>query len=204
MTALGSLGVTGLGGVMNFVVLTAAISGLNATIYATVRMLRNLAANKRAPKFANYMNRHGSPAGSLILLSAVFLLGVLLISFAGAMAAFEIILGSVAVFVLLGWITIFVSHLGYLRKVRTGEVPRPSFRAGGAVVDYICLALLGALALWMMLDMRNPHWYYSLGGAIILIGGLNIAYNIVRRRTPDVSTTTSYKVEAQNVLQKED
>ena len=184
VTALASLGVTSLGGVMNFIVLTAAISGLNATIYSTVRMLRNLAANSRAPRFANYMNRHGSPAGSLLALSAVFLLGVILISFAGAMAAFEIVLGGVAVFVLFGWITIFVSHLGYLRKVRAGEVTAPAFRAGGAAVDYVCLALLVGLALWMMFDTRNPHWYYSLCGAVILLGGLNIAYEIVRRRHP--------------------
>ena len=42
VTALSSLNIPALAGIMNFVVLTAAISGVNATLYACVRLLRNL------------------------------------------------------------------------------------------------------------------------------------------------------------------
>ena len=119
----------GLAGVMNFVVLTAALSGVNATLYAAMRLLRNLAANRRAPAVTNLMSRNGVPVGALGSIRSVFLLGTLLIFFAGASSAFEIVLGAVAVFVLFGWIAIFVSHLGFLRAVEDGRVPRPDFRA---------------------------------------------------------------------------
>ena len=114
---------------MNFVVLTAALSGVNATLYAAMRLLRNLAANRRAPAVTNLMSRNGVPVGALGSIRSVFLLGTLLIFFAGASSAFEIVLGAVAVFVLFGWIAIFVSHLGFLRAVEDGRVPRPEFRA---------------------------------------------------------------------------
>jgi L-asparagine permease len=184
VTALASLGVTGLAGVMNFVVLTAAISGVNATLYAAVRLLRNLAANHRAPAITNRMSSRGVPVGALTSIGSVFLLGVLLIFFAGASDAFEIVLSAVAVFILFGWIAIFVSHLGFLRAVADGRVPEPVFRAGGRGVDLICLAFLGALALWMTLDTSNPHWYYSLIAAVALLGGLTLMYEFYARRHP--------------------
>lgn len=185
VTALGSLGITGLAGVMNFVVLTAAISGVNATLYASVRLLRNLAANGRAPAVTNIMSRNGVPVGALASIGSVFLAGVLLIYFAGAIEAFEIVLGAVAVFILFGWIAIFVSHLGYLRAVDRGEVPPPKLSApGGRVTDYVCLALMIVLALWMMFDQSNPHWYYSLIAAVVLLGGHNLTYEYFSRKHP--------------------
>ncbi|MBK8867823.1 MAG: amino acid permease [Actinomycetales bacterium] len=189
VTALGSLGVTGLAGVMNFVVLTAAISGVNATLYAAVRLLRNLAANGRAPSVTNRMSSRGVPVGALTSIGTVFLLGVILIFFAGASDAFEIVLGAVAVFILFGWIAIFVSHLGFLKAVDAGRVPRPVFRAGGKRVDVLCLAFLGALALWMIFDTSNPHWYYALIGAVVLLGGLTLMYEYYSRKHPVTPST---------------
>ena len=190
VTALGSIGITGLSGVMNFVVLTAALSGLNATIYATARLLRNLSANKRAPEFTGKMSHRGTPVGALTVICGVLVIGVVLILFFGAMGAFELILGSVSVLILFGWITIFLSHLGFLRQVDQGLVPAPTFRAGGRVVDYICLALLGAMALWMLFNFTNPTWYYPPIAVAIVMVVLTIAYGIVRRKYPETPTRT--------------
>jgi L-asparagine permease len=131
------------------------------------------------------MSRNGVPVGALASIGSVYLAGVLLICFAGAIAAFEIVLGAVAVFVLFGWIAIFVSHLGYLRAVDAGRVPRPTLTApGGKVTDWICLVLLVALALWMMFDTSNPHWYYSLIAGVVLLGVHNLTYQYWSRRHP--------------------
>lgn len=65
VTALAGLDVPWVSSVMNFVVLTASISGINATLYASVRALRTLAANGETPKFTVKMTKGGVPIGAL-------------------------------------------------------------------------------------------------------------------------------------------
>lgn len=183
VTALASLNIPGLAGIMNFVVLSAAISGVNATLYAAVRLLRNLAAHGQAPKATVWVSQRGVPAGGLLTIGAVYLLGIVLIFFAGASHAFEVILGACAVFILFGWISIFLSHLGYRRAVSAGRVPQVDFKMPGApYTDYLCLAFLLAVALYMMFDFSNPHWYYSLIAGALILGGTTLGYEVSRRR----------------------
>ena len=185
VTAMESLGITGLAGIMNFVVLTAAISGVNATLYATVRLLRNLSANGRAPKFTDVMSSRGIPIGALLTIGTVYLLGVGLIYLLGAGDAFEIILGACAVFIVFGWIAIFVSHLGYRRQVAAGHIVPPTFRMPGSpYTDYICLVLLGIFFVSMVFNFSNPHWWYSLIAAIGLPALILLSYEYFVRKTP--------------------
>ena len=64
VTFFNSIGVTGVGSVMNLVVLTAALSSLNAGLYSTGRILRSMAINGAAPTFAARMNKAGSPTAA--------------------------------------------------------------------------------------------------------------------------------------------
>jgi L-asparagine permease len=193
VTALASLDVPGLGGVMNFVVLTAALSGVNATLYAVVRLLRNLAANGSAPAATAMITRRGVPIGGLLSIGAFYLVGVLLIHLAGASEAFEIALSACAVFVLFGWIAIFVSHLGFRRQVKAGRISLPSFRMPGApYTDWICLVALVAMFLWLVFDQRNPHWWHGLIAAVALLVVHNLTFEVAKRRVaghglPDVA-----------------
>ncbi|MDI3403194.1 amino acid permease [Streptomyces cavernicola] len=186
VTALGSLGIPYLGGIMNFVVLTAAISGVNATLYASVRMLRNLAANGTAPRAAARMTKNGVPVGALLGIGTFCLAGLLLIFFAGAGNAFEITLHACAVCILFGWVAIFVSHLGFRREVAAGRIAPVAFRMPGAPwTDWLCLAALAAVFAAMVFDFSQPTWYYSLFAAVALLVVHNLTYEIAtRRRTP--------------------
>ena len=182
VTALASLNIPALAGIMNFVVLTAAISGVNATLYACVRLLRNLAAHGQAPKATAKVSHRGVPSGALICIFGFDLLGIILIYALGAAHAFEVVLSACAVFILFGWISIFVSHIGYRRQVARGQVRGVSFRLPGApVTNYVCLAFLVLLSLYIMFDMTNPHWYYSLIAGIVILVGTNIGYEISKR-----------------------
>jgi len=194
VTALASLNIPALAGIMNFVVLTAAISGVNATLYACVRLLRNLAAHGQAPRVTSTVSHRGVPSGALITVLGVYLLGIVLIWFLGASHAFEVVLSACAVFILFGWISIFVSHLGYRRAVARGDAHAVGFRMPGApVTNWVCLAFLVAVALYMMFDVRNPTWYYSLIAGVLILVGTNVGYELSRRRVarhglPDLET----------------
>lgn len=183
VTALASLNIPALAGIMNFVVLTAAISGVNATLYACVRLLRNLAAHGQAPRATSTVSRRGVPSGALVAILGVYLLGIVVIYFLGASHAFEIVLSACAVFILFGWIFVFVSHLGYRRAVARGDAHAVGFRMPGApVTNWVCLVFLVAVAGYMMLDVRNPHWYYSLIAGVLILVGTNAGYEVSRRR----------------------
>lgn len=45
------LNIPGASGIMNFIILTAAISAMNAQLYASTRMMFSLARGKNAPSF---------------------------------------------------------------------------------------------------------------------------------------------------------
>ena len=51
VTVLSNIGIPAAGGVMNLVVLTAAMSSLNSGLYSTGRILRSMAMSGSAPKF---------------------------------------------------------------------------------------------------------------------------------------------------------
>ncbi|SRR6266496_1292269 len=58
-----------------FVVLTAALSSLNAGLYSTGRVLRSMAEVGSAPRFTRRVSRHGVPYGGIALTAVVALVG---------------------------------------------------------------------------------------------------------------------------------
>ena len=55
------IGIPAAAGIINFVVLTAALSSCNSGIFSTARMLFNLAENGEAPKAFSKLNKNGVP-----------------------------------------------------------------------------------------------------------------------------------------------
>jgi amino acid transporter, AAT family len=65
-------------GIINFVVLTAALSSCNGGIFSTARMLFNLAENGEAPKKLGRLNKNGVPSLAVIITACTLLVGVVL------------------------------------------------------------------------------------------------------------------------------
>lgn len=121
--------------------------------------------------------------GALLGIGGVCLAGVLLIFFAGAGDAFEMALQACAVCILFGWVSIFVSHLGFRRQVAAGRIAPLAFRMPGAPwTDWICPPALAAVFVSMVFDFSRPHWYHSLIAAVALLVVHNLTYEIARRR----------------------
>lgn len=70
------IGITSAAGIINFVVLTAAMSGCNSGIYSAGRMLYTLARNGQAPKFFGKVSPSGVPGNGIIVTIACLFLGV--------------------------------------------------------------------------------------------------------------------------------
>ncbi len=149
VTFLSSVGVPGAGGVMNFVVLAAALSSVNSGLYATGRILRSMAVAGSAPTFVGVMNKRHVPAGAVALTVSCYLIGIVL-NYVVPADAFGIILNFSALGILCTWGFVIVAHLGYLRSVKRGHTERAPFQLPWSPVsNYVTIAFL--LFVYVML-----------------------------------------------------
>jgi amino acid transporter, AAT family len=72
------IGIPAAAGIINFVVLTAALSSCNGGIFSTARMLYNLAENGEAPKAYAKLNKNGVPSLAVLATAVALLIGVVL------------------------------------------------------------------------------------------------------------------------------
>lgn len=186
VTVLSNIGVPAAGGVMNLVVLTAAMSSLNSGLYSTGRILRSMALSGSAPRFTGVMSRSHVPYGGILLTSAVCVLGVGL-NYVVPSDAFEIVLNFAAIGILATWALIMISHLLFWRKARTGEVVRPGYRLPGSPwTELVTLAFLVSVLGLMWADGGAGRiTVMSLPGiAVALVGGWFVVRGRVRSSGP--------------------
>lgn len=158
--------------VMNFVVLTAALSSLNAGLYSTGRILRSMSINGSAPRFTQRMSGNGVPYGGILLTSVITLAGVGLNAVAPS-EAFNIVLEVSAIGIIGGWTTIILCQMKLQKWAKEGKAVRPSFRLFGTpATSWITLGFL-AFVLVTMGFSETGRWVLlsSLLLIPILVGG---------------------------------
>jgi L-asparagine permease len=179
VTVLSHIGVPYAGGVMNLVVLTAAMSSLNSGLYSTGRILRSMSKAGSAPKFVGVMNKNQVPYGGILLTAGVGVLGVGLNAVVRK-EAFEIVLNFAAIGILATWAIIILCHLLFVRKAREGKVTRPGFRLPGSpYTEIITLAFLALVVVLMGFDEIGRFTLLTLP---VIIAALVIGWFCVRGR----------------------
>ena len=185
VTFFGSIGVQGMDVVMNLVVLTAALSSLNAGLYSTGRILRSMSLNGSAPRFAGRMNASGVPYGGILITAAVAVLGVVLNAFVPA-AAFEIVLNFAAVGIIASWGMIVLCQMALVKAARRGTLARPSFRMPLAPISgWVTLAFLAAVLVMMAFD--NPVGTWTIASLAIIIPLLVLGWYASRKRINELA-----------------
>lgn len=180
VTFFAAIGVPGAGDVMNFVVLTAALSSLNAGLYSTGRIYRSMAQTGAAPRYMERMSQGGVPYGGILFTAAITLLGVGLNAIVPA-KAFEIALNATALAILCTWTTIILCQLKLYKLSKKGLLGRPSFRMFGAPwTSYLTLAFLAGVLVLMIFDF--PVGTYTVAALAIFIPALVIGWFSVRNR----------------------
>ncbi|HKD00922.1 MAG TPA: amino acid permease [Terriglobales bacterium] len=140
--------------VMNFVVLTAALSGSNAALYVGSRMLFSLARTGWAPAAFGKLNSVGSPRRALIVSSFGILLALALERWS-PQNAFVSIISAALVGMLLSWLVTLAAHVKFRRHLPPAELThlpgRSPLGALGSIVGFglVLVAILqsGRLAL---------------------------------------------------------
>lgn len=168
VTFFSGIGIPHAGDIIQVVVLTAALSSLNAGLYATGRTLRSMAVAGEAPRLAAGLNRHQVPAGGIIITSVLGLVGVVLNAFLPG-EAFEIVMNLAGIGIAGTWAAILVTHLAFLRRVTSGQEERPAYRMPGApVTNYLALAFF-AIVVASNLTSSAGRWTLGLFAIVVAL-----------------------------------
>lgn len=145
------IGIAGAAGIVNFVVLTAAMSGCNSGIYSCGRMLYTLSKNGQAPKFLGKLNKDGVPANAIRITLICLLIGVILNYIYPNSKLFVYIYSASVLPGMIPWIVLCISQIKF-RKEHAEEMVNHPFKsklfpyANYIVVAYLCLVLIGMCA----------------------------------------------------------
>jgi AAT family amino acid transporter len=107
-------GIPAAAGVMNFIVLTAALSSVNCNLYLTSRMLFSLARGGYAPSSLGHLSKRGTPVAALLVSSAGMIAALFLEHWFQA-TAYVYMLGAAFFGGIFVWLMIFATHLAFRR-----------------------------------------------------------------------------------------
>ncbi|GAA1355469.1 amino acid permease [Streptomyces beijiangensis] len=167
--------------IVNFVVLTAALSSCNSGMYSTGRMLRDLALNGQGPKAFTKLTRSGTPLIGTTVSAALMLVGVW-INYKAPGQAFNYVVSFATISGMWAWIMILVCQLRFRAKADRGELPQSSFRAPGAPwTSWFSLAFIAMVIVMMGVDKDSRVSLYCAPLWALL---LCVSYVVLKRRNP--------------------
>ncbi|CQR63816.1 amino acid permease [Streptomyces leeuwenhoekii] len=184
VAAFEKMGLAAGAGIVNFVVLTAALSSCNSGMYSTGRMLRDLALNSQGPKLFTRLTASGTPLVGTTFSAALMMVGVW-INYQWPGKAFDYVVSFATISGMWAWIVILICQIRYRAKADRGELPRSEFRAPGApYTSWFALAFIAMVIVMMGIDKdaRISLYCAPLWGLI-----LGVAYWVLKRRNPEAA-----------------
>ena len=169
--------IPGAAGVINFVILIAALSAMNSQLYITTRMLFSLARSGLAPRGLGVVTRHGVPIAALLVSTAgIGLAGVLNARYHDRSF---LLMFAISMFgPMFTWLMIFVTHLSFRRRYAERKL---AFRMWG--YPYTSLLGAGLMLAALLTTLFVPVFRPTLIYGIPLLLVLTAAYALRRTRT---------------------
>ncbi len=165
---------------MNFVVLTAALSSMNCDLYVNTRVMFSLARGGYAPRRLGAVTKRGTPMAAL-LISTLGLVAATIVAAVAPSTAYVYLLGVALFGGLFVWIMIFMTHLFFRRAwVRGGNAPLPVRMPGYPWLTLLGLVLLTGILVstWWVPGMRP-----TLIAGLPWLGLISAVYFFRRSRT---------------------
>ncbi|WP_440100933.1 amino acid permease [Glutamicibacter mishrai] len=184
VTVMSQVGIPFADSVLNFVLIVAALSAMNAQLYAATRMLHSLADSGHAPRMAHRTNRAGAPvhavwmsAGGIAVAAVVYALV--------PDGGFGIMLSLATFGALATWFMILITHVSFRRRVKEERVAL-EFKLFG----YPAASILGALLLAALLvtSFFVPQFKYTLIFGVPFVVVMSVLYWLVFARKEQKET----------------
>jgi len=166
------VGITAAAGIINFVVITAAMSGCNSGIYSAGRMLYTLGVNGQAPKFFTKISSQGVPIVGTMGVLIGLAVGVVL-SYIAPENLFVYVYSASVLPGMVPWFVILISQIKF-RKAKGAEMDKHPFKMPFApVTNYVTIAflLMVLVGMWLNDDTR-----ISLIAGIVFLGIVTLSY----------------------------
>jgi L-asparagine transporter-like permease len=159
-----TVGIPAAGHVMNFVVLTAALSSAMCNLYFTSRLLFSLARGGYAPRALGRLSKRGMPRPAVLASSAGMVAAIFLSHYLEA-TAFVFMIGLAFFGGPFIWIMILLTHLAFRRAHSRAGKPVLRFAPAGSWSSLVGLAALLAVLIstWWVPGFRvtllaGPPW----------------------------------------------
>lgn len=184
VTVMSQVGIPFADSVLNFVLIIAALSAMNAQLYAATRMLHSLADSGHAPRMAFRTNRSGAPIHAVWMSAGG--IGVAAIVYALVPdGGFGIMLSLATFGALATWFMILITHVSFRRRVKREQVVL-EYKLPG----YPAASILGALLLAALLatSFFVPQFKYTLIFGVPFVVVMSVLYWVVFARKPKQDT----------------
>lgn len=170
------IGVTAAAGILNFVVLTAAMSATNSAIFSTSRSLYSLARNGHAPKKLGKLTKKAIPMNALTS-SSLILFVVVALNYLMPAKIFDVVSTVSTICFVIVWIMIMAAHIVYRKKNKQnlGDFRMPGY----PVTSWLTIAFyIGILILLFFIDSTQLALIIS----ILFVIFLAISYSFVQKK----------------------
>ena len=173
-------GIPAAGFIMNFVVLTAALSGANAMLYVSSRMMFSLARSGYAPRRLGELNRQGVPLRALMV-SMLGIVAAILVQL-GTTNAYLYMINASLVGGMVAWLVSLLAHVRFRQRLSTEQLAQLELRsplgAAGSITGFIAVIAAVACTWWVQQSS------IAAKSALFYVLALSVAYWAVRRRSP--------------------
>jgi L-asparagine transporter-like permease len=162
--------------VMNFVVLTAALSGANATLYVASRMIFSLARTGWAPARLGRLNPEGSPPYA-VLLSGFGILFALALALWAPENAFRYLIGAAFTGMILSWLVSLAAHISFRHRRDPEDLAALPLRSPlgqwGSILGF-ALVTIALVQTWL-------YPLINLWSGLACFGVLTLSYALAKK-----------------------
>ena len=175
-----NVGIPAAAHILNFVVLTAAISVYNSAIYSNSRMLYGLAQKGEAPRIFTALSVRGVPIIGILVSSGCTLVVVALNYFLeGHVFMYLMTIATCAA--VISWVVICITHLKFRQRC-AAEHKETKFQALlYPAANYLCLAFLAGVIFFMA---QIPDMQLAVIFLPLWLIALTIGYQIYKKKQP--------------------
>lgn len=177
------LGIKTAAGIVNFVLITAALSSANSGIFSTGRMLYGMAQKGHALKrFGRVSRRSGIPYHAVLFTVAVLLIGVLL-NYVMPEDVFSVMTAIATFCAVWTWSIILLSQIRFRRSLTPEQQAKLSFRMWlWPLSSYLALAFL-AFVMVVMAWFETTR--IALYAGVLFLAGLTMIYMLRLKNAQD-------------------
>ena len=168
--------------IMNFVVLTAALSSVNTNLYLATRMLFSLGRGGYAPAWMGKVSGNGVPHRALLASTAGIIAAILLAIFAPK-NAFLMLYGTAVAGMLFVWLVVLNTHLRFRKSITSERLPSLPMRLRAhPFFTVLGIVLLLAIAATTF-KVEGLEW--SVPAFSVFLAVMSAWYLVIRPRRAD-------------------